>query len=107
MASKAFSASGSSSIPAPAPSPVDPAVPDTHRNCSVRSSALLTLPKPNAADRFYLLQILEQDADTVWVWRRWGAAGRPGRGLLKGPLAPASAARRASAAISAGVTGAG
>eukprot|EP00291_Cryptomonas_curvata_P002997 CAMPEP_0172196200 /NCGR_PEP_ID=MMETSP1050-20130122/26672_1 /TAXON_ID=233186 /ORGANISM="Cryptomonas curvata, Strain CCAP979/52" /LENGTH=75 /DNA_ID=CAMNT_0012872429 /DNA_START=378 /DNA_END=601 /DNA_ORIENTATION=- len=39
------------------------------------------------------MQVLEQDPSTTWFWRRWGVAGRPGRGLLKGPLQPANAER--------------
>jgi hypothetical protein len=39
------------------------------------------------------MQVLEESPSITWFWRRWGVAGRPGRGLLKGPLQPADAER--------------
>ena len=65
----------------------DPGVPDNLKNCSVRFDALLTLAKSNTKVNFYTLQVLEQDKTSeIFLWRRWGVVGRPGRGLLTGPL---------------------
>ena len=75
----------------PAHGSVDAYVPGTHTNCSVLSTAFLT--KDGSKQRFYIMQVLEQDPSNTWFWRRWGVAGRQGCCLLKGPFQQADAER--------------